>query len=102
MLLGLKRMMSSYCGEAILEVITPILREYDIASKLGVFVTDNAESNNTAIKAILSDIRPDLAVFPRRARCLGHIINLAAKVFLFGTDIKAFETVIDQVSNNTS
>jgi hypothetical protein len=101
-LLGLKRIISSYCGEAISEVIIPILREYDITPKLGVFITDNAESNDTAIKAILSDIRPDLAVFPRRARCFGHIINLAAKAFLFGTDIEAFETVVDQVSDDTA
>jgi hypothetical protein len=27
----------------------------------------------------------------RRLRCLGHVINLAAKAFLFGTEYDAFE-----------
>jgi hypothetical protein len=62
---------------------------------------DNTELNNTVIKAILSDIRPDLTVFPRRPRYLGHIINLTAKAFLFGTDIEVFKAVVSQVSNNT-
>jgi hypothetical protein len=77
------------------------LREYNIILKLGVFIIDNIELNNAVINAILSDIRLNFAVFPRRARYLGYIINLAAKAFPFGTDIEAFKMVVGQVSNNT-
>ena len=100
-LMGLKRMEGSHGGEAMAEVIIPVLREYNIAPKLGVFVTDNAESNDNAITAILRELRPDLDMYSRRGRCLGHIINLAAKAFLFGTDVEAFENVVKQIDEDT-
>jgi hypothetical protein len=59
--------------------------------KLGVFVTDNTKSNDTAIDTILQCLRPEIQPKTRRSRYLGHIINLVAKAFLFGTNIKAFE-----------
>jgi len=31
----------------------------------------------------------------RRLRCLGHVINLAVKAFLFGTEYDAFEQDIE-------
>ena len=47
-----------HLGEDIREVILAILKEYDIINKLGVFVEDNAESNDTIIKAIFKTIDP--------------------------------------------
>ena len=90
-LLGLKRIKGPHGGDNIAEVIIPVLEEYEVSPRLGVFVIDNAESNDTAIRSILAQIRPELALTPRRARCLGYIINLVAKAFLFGSDTKAFE-----------
>ena len=85
-------MRGAYSGENIAEVAIPVLQEYGVIAKLGVFVTDNAESNDTAIRHILAAIRPDIKdADSRRARCLGHIINLAAKAFLFSKDVKAFK-----------
>jgi hypothetical protein len=44
------------------------------------------------VKAILAHLLPKLEdPDSRRVRCLGHIINLAAKAFLFGKDADAFE-----------
>ena len=100
-LLGLKRMRGPHGGENIAEVVIPVLEEYEVGPRLGVFVADNAESNDTAMRSILAQIRPELTVAPRRARCLGHIINLAAKAFLFGSDIEAFEQVVKQVTDDT-
>jgi hypothetical protein len=100
-LLGLKRMKGPHGGDNIAEVIVPVLEEYKVSPRLGVFVADNAESNDTAIRSILAQIRPELALAPRRARCLGHIINLAAKAFLFGSDTEAFEQVVEQVTDDT-
>ena len=100
-LLGLKRMKGPHGGENIAEVIIPVLEEYEVTSRLGVFMADNAESNDTAISAILTQLRPELAIAPRRARCLGHIINLAAKAFLFGSDTEAFDEIVEQVTDDT-
>jgi hypothetical protein len=100
-LLGLKRMKGPHGGDNIAEVIIPVLEEYGVTSRLGVFVADNAESNDTAIRAILTQLRPELNVASRRARCLGHIINLAAKAFLFGSDTEAFDEIAEQVTDDT-
>lgn len=100
-LLGLKRMKGPHSGENIAEVMIPVLKEYEVAPRLGVFIADNADSNDTAIRSILAQIRPDLDHVSRRARCLGHIINLAAKAFLFGSDTEAFESIVKQVTDDT-
>ena len=42
-------------------------------------------------------LRLDLNVVSRRSRCLGHIINLATKVFLFGKETAAFEEAVKSV-----
>lgn len=61
-------------------------------SQLGYFVGDNASLNDTAVRAILAELYPTLREpDSRRVRCLGHIINLATKAFLFGNDADSFE-----------
>jgi hypothetical protein len=59
--------------------------------KLGVFIIDNAELNNTAIEIILYYLRPEIQPRTRRSCYLGHIINLVTKAFLFSTNIEAFK-----------
>jgi hypothetical protein len=79
------------------QVIIQLIEEYDIASRLGYFVLDNAGSNDTCVHEILTTLRPDILprdVPKRRLRCWGHILNLAAKSFLFGADAAAFEVEI--------
>src|SRR5436305_9466226 len=62
------------------------------SNRIGYFVGDNNRRIDTAIRAILAQLRPDLKdPDSRRVRYLGHIINLAAKAFLFGKDANAFE-----------
>jgi hypothetical protein len=91
-LIGLRRLRGSHSGENIAEAIIPILQDYEIANKLGCFMSDNAETNDVAIRLILSQLRPDIQnPGTRRVRCLGHILNLAAKAFLFGKDPDSFE-----------
>lgn len=69
--------------------------------KLGVFIADNAESNDVAIPSVLRQLRPDLKDFDsRRSRCIRHVINLAAKAFIFGQDVKAFEADGEGVDNS--
>jgi hypothetical protein len=94
-LIGFKRIKGGHAGENIAEVVIPVLEEYEVSQNLGVFVTDNADSNDTAIRAILKSLRPDLNISDRRARCLGHIINLAAKAFIFSKGVTAFEASVN-------
>jgi hypothetical protein len=43
-------------------VVIPILEEYEGSLNLGVFITNNADSNDTVIRAILKSLRPDLCI----------------------------------------
>jgi hypothetical protein len=60
--------------------------------RLRLFIGDNVTINDTAVRVILAYLRPDLKdPDSRRVKCLRHIINLAAKAFLFGKDADAFK-----------
>jgi hypothetical protein len=96
-LLGMKRIKGAYKGKNITEVVISILDKYNIALNLRVFIADNVDLNNTAIRAILTAIRPDLKLDTRRSRCLGHIINLAAKEFIFNREVDAFKSAVGQI-----
>jgi hypothetical protein len=55
---------------------------------------DNADSNDTCLEHLIREMVPnatDEDIDERRLRCWGHILNLVAKAFLFGTDADAFE-----------
>jgi hypothetical protein len=52
--------------------------------QLGFFIADNITINDTAVRDILTYLLPKFKDLDfRRIRCLRHIINLAAKAFLF-------------------
>ncbi len=68
--------------------------EYGLKEKLGYFMTDNASSNDTCVAEIIDLIRPDLDLGERRLRCMGHIINLIAKAFIFDNKSETFEADI--------
>jgi hypothetical protein len=64
-LLAMKRLTGPHGGEDIAKVIIPTLQEYKVVDRLGVFITDNAESNDTAIREILHQLRPELQLKAR-------------------------------------
>lgn len=94
-LLSLRQLNGAHSGENIAEILQEVLDDYSIVENLGVFVCDNASNNDTAIAAILNDDN----IGSRRGRCLGHTLNLAAKAFLFGRDVEAFEKVADALDD---
>jgi hypothetical protein len=90
-LLGLKRIQGSHSGENMAQSIITVIEEYELKDRLGYFVLDNATSNDTCVREILRKFQPHLDPKKRRLRCFGHVVNLAAKAFLFGNDPEAFE-----------
>jgi len=70
---------------------------FEIEDKIGVWVGDNVGNVNTAVKALVRRFRPNESETGRRSRCCGHIINLAAKAFLFGNDYNVFIDDIERV-----
>lgn len=92
LLLGMKRMKGRHGGREIGQVLVDIVKDYEFGHMLGVFNCDNVSANDEAIRYALSVLDPaERDPSSRRARCIGHIINLAAKDFLFGKNIDEFE-----------
>ena len=93
-LLGLRRLRGNHTGKIMAEAILKVIRKYELTGdQIGWFVLDNASSNDTCVREILKALNIEDTVEHRRLRCLGHIINLAAKAFFFGSgsESKSFE-----------
>jgi hypothetical protein len=101
-LVGIRCINEAYTGENITEVVIPILVKIGILLKLGYFIADNDARNNTYIRAILRKHQLNIKdLNSRRVRCLGYIINLAAKAFLFSKNTDAFKDSIDTTRKNS-
>lgn|SRR5215469_2341752 len=96
-LLGLRRIYGIHSGENIAEAVLEVIHQYGlIGDQIGWFILDNASSNDTCVQEILNDLNINDTVEHRRLRCLGHIINLSAQAFLFGSDPNAFEEEVEK------
>lgn len=63
-----------------------VLQDYDILSKIGTIISDNAPTNDKLCKileATLSEKAIPWSSSDNRIRCNGHIINLTVQAFLF-------------------
>ena len=100
-LLAMRRLTGAHGGEQIAEVLVDVITDFGVVKKLGCYIGDNADSNDTAWKATLAVLHPDRDPMASRSRCLGHIINLAAKAFIFGKNVDAFEAVAESVNEST-
>jgi hypothetical protein len=93
-LIAMRRLRASHSGENMARMLTGIMEEFEIADRVGYFMTDNAESNDTCLGHLVREMIPgatDEDVEERRLRCWGHVLNLVARAFLFGSDADAFE-----------
>lgn len=71
-----------------------MIEEYELGHKVGWFVTDNASNNNICCDAVTKHFFPHFTERQRKARrlrCLGHVLNLAAKAFLYGKDVDTLD-----------
>jgi hypothetical protein len=86
-LLAFKRLKGAHTGENQAATILEVIKDYSIDDRIGYFMADNAQSNDTAIELILKELYPRLTTeqrVARRLRCLGHITNLCARALLLG------------------
>jgi hypothetical protein len=88
LLLGMPQAFRRFRSTTVAEVLN-VIKAYGIQDKIGYFTLDNAENNTTAMEVISGELGFDDR--RRRGRCIGHIINLAAKAPLFGKHPDAFE-----------
>jgi hypothetical protein len=103
-LLGLKWIEGAHTGETLGRLIAEVIEELGIADKVGVYVADNASNMDSAIAYLVNRFYPDESSeeSPRRSRCLGHIINLAAQSFLLGNNCEAFEDEVNLAELQTA
>lgn len=90
MLIGFCQIIGFYSEKVIAEQVVGFIQKYDIKKKLGYFIFNNAISNDTCVEAILKVIWPDFSKKKQRLWCIEYIINLAAQVFLYNKNKKAF------------
>lgn len=88
-LIAMRSIEGPHTGANQAQVIAEVIEDYEIRDQLGYFVTDNAGNNDTAIDSLCDSL--GLEAESRRLRCLGHIINLAVKAFLYGKNAESFE-----------
>ena len=94
-LLGLRRLYGSHSGENLAETVLEVISTYGLTGdRIGWFMLDNVNSNDTCVGEILKALEINDTIERRRLRCLGHIINLGARAFLFGNSLDTFENEV--------
>jgi hypothetical protein len=89
-------------GENIASVISQVIQEFNLSDKLGVFIGDNVGNIDTVVECLVGEFWPnEVGMEARRARCIAHIINLAAKAFLFGNNCEAFVTEMNDLEQDS-
>lgn len=71
-----------------------VCNDYLLKAKLEYFNTNNVSSNDTFIIEIIDLICLNLNFKEKKLQCIGHIINLIVKTFIFGNKSKYFKTDI--------
>ena len=97
-LLSIPEVLGRHSGANIADTVVDIIHEYNIQSRVGYFVTDNAGNNDTALDAIAAEL--NFNAKHRRLRCMGHILNLVARSILFGQDPDALQKEADKAKQN--
>ena len=87
--IGLREVIGEHTGANIGHQLVRLFKEYDILDRIGFFICDNADNNDTCISYVLRKQNRRMTkkqIARRRIRCLGHVINLCAQAFLIGKD----------------
>lgn len=85
-----------HCGQGISGTLVEVIREVEIGDQLSYFITDNASNNSTCHQFLCEEF--NFSPSERHARCAGHVLNLLAKAIVFGSDIDAFKSELQDLS----
>lgn len=91
--LGLPELKERHFGDNIAKIIISQIDSFEIGHKVGYFVLDNATNNDTAMDSLGG--KYGFNGRSRRGRCFGHILNLSAKLLLFGNNQQTAETFLE-------
>lgn len=88
-LLALPRMRGSHTAINIARALSHLLTRFNLQTRIGNLVTDNASKNRACIDILGIEYFFDAS--ERHMLCMGHIVILTAQQVLFGSDVDAFE-----------
>jgi hypothetical protein len=87
----MRRIHSVYTEENITKAIISILQNFNIAPRLGYYISNNYGANDIYLREICRKLRLDIKnPDSRRIRYLEYILNLAAETFIFNIDSELF------------
>ncbi|KAJ3454150.1 hypothetical protein MRS44_018044 [Fusarium solani] len=105
-LLGLPNLRRSHAGAAMAPHLMTIIRQYNLAHRIGYFTGDNDAKNDTCLRQLAVELSQEygLTLDPvsSRTRCAGHIINLSLQAFLFATSEDALQAAIAQAQHEAN
>src|SRR5690554_3832818 len=84
--MALRELEGPHTGENISAAFTHVITEYNVLPQTGYFNMDNATNNDTFLQHLTLPLRQADVPFERqhrRLRCIGHILNLSVKAFMF-------------------
>ena len=93
-LIAFRRQLGAHSGKNIAQTLHDIIQDWGFGSRLRVAICDNAGNNDTCLQVLYPQFFSGIKstdIQARRMRCFGHILNLVAKAFLFGSEDYAFE-----------
>jgi hypothetical protein len=83
----------SHTAANVASQISKIIRHFYLQTRFGYAITDNASKNSACMAILGKELGIDLD--ERHVLCIGHIINLVAYKVLFGSDVEAFESELE-------
>ena len=100
-LLGLPQLRGSHGGQHQAEFVNAIINWYEIAHKLGYYISDNHGSNDKCCRFISRHLGEQYQINQdpktRWIQCHGHVINLTSQAFIFAPDKEMINAVINKV-----
>jgi hypothetical protein len=97
-LLGLPAVEGHYGKGDLAPALSSVIDLYEIGHKLSAFQMDNADNNDTCLRALAEKYTIDEA--EQRMRCFGHVVNLVVKALLFGEGLAKHQKELDGASDH--
>lgn len=94
-LLALQQQQGAHSGQNIAANLSGIVNDWGIDISRSTLISDNAFNNDTCLYHFFDGLGLDMTsedIKMRRMRCFGHILNLVARAFLYGTNADSFES----------
>ncbi|KAG7402930.1 Zinc finger BED domain-containing protein RICESLEEPER 2 [Fusarium oxysporum f. sp. rapae] len=103
---ALREVHGRHSGENQAHIVMIVVEDYGVATHIGYFVSDNADSNDTLMNSLqkLLNERHNIIYDAKhhRLRCNGHTINLAAHAFMFPKTAPDEAPTKNQVKKDTT